>query len=95
MEKEIKGGEIMWFDILKKANRWHKYIDDIMSDKTTRTATVLHGILFDFMHSDDNDGRKRTGRGMPAVMEIAMYLAQNYQYVKVSKGKWRMAKDVV
>ena len=82
-------------DILKKVKRWYKYVDDIMSDKTTRAASEIHDILFDFMHSDDNDGRKRTGRGMPEVIQVAMYLAQNHKYVKVSKGKWRMAEDVV
>tara|TARA_R110000824_G_scaffold362714_1_gene550678 strand:- start:578 stop:844 length:267 start_codon:yes stop_codon:yes gene_type:complete len=88
----------MWFNILKKTQRWHKYIDDIMLDKTTRTAREIHGMLFDFMHSADNDGRKRTGRGVPDTNQIGAYLSSNPKYVKLErsqdKNKWRMA-DVV
>tara|TARA_R110000751_G_scaffold238584_1_gene339395 strand:+ start:120 stop:386 length:267 start_codon:yes stop_codon:yes gene_type:complete len=88
----------MWRDILKKVRRWHKYVDDIMSDKTIRAASEIHDILFDFMRSPDNDGRKRTGGLVPNTNQIGAYLSSNPKYVKLErsqdKNKWRMA-DVV
>lgn len=89
----------MWMDILKKTRRWHKYVDDIMSDKTTRAAEVIHGILLDFLRSDDKYGRKRTGGAAPSIGSIGNYLSSSPKYVKLErsqdKHKWRMAEDVV
>ena len=75
----------MWERILKrKVKRFHKIVDDIMSDGKARTSENIYALLKESMTSGRN-----SGRNVPMGREVSSYLTKNSKYNKRGK-EWEM-----
>ena len=75
-----------WQNILKlgKPKRWYKFVDEVMSDKQSRTTRQIVELIV------ETPGTRGTRRqiSIPSAVQISQYLRSNSKYQKVKKNEW-------